>query len=173
MSLRPRLSHIVHILRFQLERYRRASTSDDKMLVDGPVSPSPDTGDSPSTSKRNDSLADDCNISRLLSLTHEPMSLSPPPATESRTPTPPYQDPDAHSDQNSNRQVVPRSRWQTVLLEAGGIGAAVSEESMRRLKYCLQWLQVCPLETSAWYTFSNISFTVRHGTYRLSDPYPP
>lgn len=30
-----------------------------------------------------------------------------------------------------------------MLLEAGGIGAAVSEESMRRLKYCLEWLQVC------------------------------
>lgn len=41
--------------------------------------------------------------------------------------------------------VVQRSRWQAVLLEAGGISAAVSEESMRRLKYCLQWLQVCPL----------------------------
>jgi len=40
------------------------------------------------------------------------------------------------------QQVVPRSRWQAVLLEAGGIGAAVSEESMRRLKYCLQWLLV-------------------------------
>ncbi|KAH9066524.1 Opi1-domain-containing protein [Lactarius vividus] len=39
------------------------------------------------------------------------------------------------------QQVVPRSRWQAVLLEAGGIGAAVSEESMRRLKYCLSWLQ--------------------------------
>ncbi len=40
------------------------------------------------------------------------------------------------------QQVIPRSRWQAVLLEAGGIGAAVSEESMRRLKYCLSWLQV-------------------------------
>ena len=40
------------------------------------------------------------------------------------------------------QQVIQRSRWQAVLLEAGGIGAAVSEESMRRLKYCLQWLQV-------------------------------
>lgn len=39
-------------------------------------------------------------------------------------------------------QVVSRSKWQAVLLEAGGIGAAVSEESMKRLKYCLQWLQV-------------------------------
>ncbi len=39
-------------------------------------------------------------------------------------------------------QIVSRSRWQAVLLEAGGIGAAVSEESMKRLKYCLQWLQV-------------------------------
>ncbi|KAG5640409.1 hypothetical protein DXG03_008775 [Asterophora parasitica] len=39
------------------------------------------------------------------------------------------------------RQVVQRSRWQAVLLEAGGLSAALSEESMRRLKYCLQWLQ--------------------------------
>jgi hypothetical protein len=28
-----------------------------------------------------------------------------------------------------------------MLLEAGGIGAAMSEESMKKLKYCLQWLQ--------------------------------
>jgi hypothetical protein len=43
---------------------------------------------------------------------------------------------------DEQQQVVQRSRWQAVLLEAGGIGAAVSEESMRRLKYCLQLLQV-------------------------------
>ena len=30
-----------------------------------------------------------------------------------------------------------------MLLEAGGLSAALSEDSMRRLKYCLQWLQVC------------------------------
>ena len=35
-----------------------------------------------------------------------------------------------------------RSRWQTVLLEAGGLGAAVSEESLKSLRYCLQWLLV-------------------------------
>lgn len=40
------------------------------------------------------------------------------------------------------RAVAVRSTWQAVLLEAGGISAAVSEESMKRLKYCLQWLQV-------------------------------
>ena len=40
------------------------------------------------------------------------------------------------------QQVAQRSRWQAVLLEAGGLSAALSEESMRRLKYCLQWLQV-------------------------------
>lgn len=44
-------------------------------------------------------------------------------------------------DANQN-QVATRSKWQAVLLEAGGLSAAVSEESMRRLKYCLQWLQV-------------------------------
>lgn len=47
-------------------------------------------------------------------------------------------------------QVVSRSKWQAVLLEAGGIGAAVSEESMKRLKYCLQWLQVC------WLSFPSV-----------------
>jgi len=46
------------------------------------------------------------------------------------------------------QQVVQRSRWQAVLLEAGGISAAVSEESMRRLQYCLQWLQVSTLRNS-------------------------
>ncbi|KAL6306221.1 transcription factor Opi1-domain-containing protein [Sparassis latifolia] len=40
-----------------------------------------------------------------------------------------------------NQEVARRSRWQAMLFEAGGIGAAVSEESMRRLRYCLQWLQ--------------------------------
>lgn len=40
-----------------------------------------------------------------------------------------------------DRQIATRSRWQAMLLEAGGIGAALSDESMKRLKYCLQWLQ--------------------------------
>lgn len=94
-------------------------------------------------------------ISYLLSLMYDFVtlasrspSLPPLSAAESRTPTPLSQDPNPHSDQNANRQVVPRSRWQSVLLEAGGIGAAVSEESMRRLKYCLQWLQVRALTMS-------------------------
>ncbi|KAJ7200914.1 transcription factor Opi1-domain-containing protein [Mycena haematopus] len=37
--------------------------------------------------------------------------------------------------------VAQRSRWQAVLLEAGGLSAALSDESMRRLRYCLSWLQ--------------------------------
>lgn len=40
------------------------------------------------------------------------------------------------------QQVAQRSRWHSVLLEAGGLSAALSDESMRRLKYCLGWLQV-------------------------------
>ncbi|KAJ7230239.1 transcription factor Opi1-domain-containing protein [Mycena pura] len=39
------------------------------------------------------------------------------------------------------RQVAQRSRWQAMLLEAGGLSASLSDESMRRLRYCLQWLQ--------------------------------
>lgn len=35
-----------------------------------------------------------------------------------------------------------RAGWQSLMVEAGGISAAVSDESMRKLKYCLEWLQV-------------------------------
>ncbi len=58
------------------------------------------------------------------------------------------------------QQVVPRSRWQAVLLEAGGIGAAVSEESMRRLKYCLSWLQVS-IEPVGYASRTPQSLTIR------------
>ncbi|CAL1715420.1 unnamed protein product [Somion occarium] len=76
---------------------------------------------------------------RDISMIREDESGSPPKSSEmhSRTPTP-RQD---QQDSQQQQQVVQRSRWQAMLLEAGGIGAAVSEESMRRLKYCLQWLQ--------------------------------
>ena len=42
-----------------------------------------------------------------------------------------------HRDLES--QVVQRSQWQAVFFEASGLSAALSEESMRGLKY---WLQV-------------------------------
>ena len=45
-----------------------------------------------------------------------------------------------HRDLES--QVVQRSQWQAVFFEASGLSAALSEESMRGLKYCLHWLQV-------------------------------
>ncbi|CDO68366.1 hypothetical protein BN946_scf184815.g13 [Trametes cinnabarina] len=47
-----------------------------------------------------------------------------------------------HADAQESQQVAQRSRWQAMILEAGGLSAAFSEESMRRLRYCLQWLQV-------------------------------
>ncbi|KAL5531690.1 hypothetical protein ACEPAG_4567 [Sanghuangporus baumii] len=46
-----------------------------------------------------------------------------------------------NDDRNSSpREITNRSRWHSLLYEAGGISAAVSDESMRRLKFCLQWL---------------------------------
>ena len=62
----------------------------------------------------------------------------PPPDSRSSTPT-------QIGDESRNldeTQVAQRSRWQAVLLEAGGLSAALSDESMQRLKYCLHWLQV-------------------------------
>ncbi|GAA6058508.1 hypothetical protein JCM10212_006947 [Sporobolomyces blumeae] len=44
------------------------------------------------------------------------------------------------NDQVALHSSSQRSRWQTVLVEAGGLGAAVSEESLKSLRYCLQWL---------------------------------
>ena len=44
----------------------------------------------------------------------------------------------------NQRQLVGRSAWQTMLVEASGISAAVSDESMRKMRYCLQYLQVSP-----------------------------
>lgn len=51
-----------------------------------------------------------------------------------------------HVETESHRpqqQALLHRGLQNILVEAGGIGAAVSEESMRRLQYCLHWLQVC------------------------------
>ncbi|KZT70851.1 Opi1-domain-containing protein [Daedalea quercina L-15889] len=81
--------------------------------------------------------------------------------SQSRTPTPlsPASSKSSHADADGSsqrhrasapspssptadsQQVAQRSRWQAMLLEAGGISAAFSEDSMRRLRYCLQWLQ--------------------------------
>ena len=65
-----------------------------------------------------------------------------PPLADTSTSTPNGDHQNSPSDQENEQQVAHRSGWQSVLLEAGGLSAALSEESMRRLKYCLQWLQV-------------------------------
>ncbi|KAH9893274.1 transcription factor Opi1-domain-containing protein [Cubamyces lactineus] len=54
-----------------------------------------------------------------------------------------------HADAQESQQVAQRSRWQAMILEAGGISAALSDESMRRLKYCLQWLQYATAQIDA------------------------
>ncbi|KAF8344495.1 transcription factor Opi1-domain-containing protein [Amanita rubescens] len=51
--------------------------------------------------------------------------------------------------ENSERQIAQRSRWQAVLLEAGGLSAAFSDENMRRLKYCLHCLQYATAQIDA------------------------
>lgn len=75
-------------------------------------------------------------------------------ATLMRSPTPSARDDGVQAGSGvpteSDRQVATRSRWQAMLLEAGGIGAALSDESMKRLKYCLQWLQVSMLPPLCW-----------------------
>jgi transcriptional repressor OPI1 len=71
-----------------------------------------------------------------------PFINTPPPDSRSSTPTQNGDDSRSKISASDEAQVAQRSRWQAVLLEAGGLSAALSEESMRRLKYCLHWLQV-------------------------------
>lgn len=93
------------------------------------------------------------------------------PSTDNNTPTTSQGRGTELPDPQSQQAVVQRSRWQAVLLEAGGIGAAVSEESMRRLQYCLQWLQVCFLFFFRFHT--HVIFPpVRHIAHRCPDPHP-
>lgn len=69
-------------------------------------------------------------------LDEKPNSASPAPprdTTRRRSSSPPRQ-------ATTSQEVVQRSRWHTVLLEAGGLSAALSEESLRRLRYVLSWL---------------------------------
>ncbi|KAH9933440.1 transcription factor Opi1-domain-containing protein [Fomitopsis serialis] len=80
------------------------------------------TPHSPSSSRSSHTDADDDTSRHQHQRQRGSISATPSPTTESQ-------------------QVAQRSRWQAMLLEAGGISAAFSEDSMRRLRYCLQWLQ--------------------------------
>ncbi|TFK51944.1 Opi1-domain-containing protein, partial [Heliocybe sulcata] len=126
----------------RLDRYQRRVSSPhlEHMHSDSPSrSRSPNRGLSPPRGRRVDSWpAQDRDVS---------MSRSDRSASRPRTPTQAQsprrereRDEAARENETQQQQVAQRSRWHTVLLEAGGLGAAVSEESMRRLKYVLQWL---------------------------------
>jgi hypothetical protein len=78
-------------------------------------------------------------------------------------------EPQLENNQNSDRQVAQRSRWQAVLLEAGGLGAAFSDENMRRLKYCLHCLQVRRLLYRLVLSLTFSFFVVRNGANRRAD----
>lgn len=62
-------------------------------------------------------------------------------------PSPPqsHTDSDAELQPGNETALQQRSRFHSLFLEAGGISAALSEESMRRLRYVLGWLMVCLL----------------------------
>lgn len=41
----------------------------------------------------------------------------------------------------AGQHVAPR-RWHSLHAESGGLASAVSEQGMRRLKYCMEWIEV-------------------------------
>lgn len=65
----------------------------------------------------------------------------------------------------TERAVQRRSAWQAVLSEAGGISAAVSVEGVKRLKFCLQSLQVCWFHVRNWEIVDLVSHIVRNSPY--------
>lgn len=44
------------------------------------------------------------------------------------------------SNPSSQHSTAARRRWQSMLVEAGGLSAAVSEDSLKSLQFCLSWL---------------------------------
>ncbi|KAF8694324.1 hypothetical protein AX14_002082 [Amanita brunnescens Koide BX004] len=123
----------------RLDRYRRASVGE--------------TSDRPSTD-----ITDEAR-QRSTGYAASKSPQSAPPDSRSSTPTQVDEDRadgktetyqgEEPNNQDSERQVAQRSRWQVVLLEAGGLGAALSDENMRRLKYCLQCLQYATAQIDA------------------------
>ncbi|KAF8729821.1 hypothetical protein AX14_005986 [Amanita brunnescens Koide BX004] len=56
------------------------------------------------------------------------------------------------------------SRWQAVLLEAGGLSAALGDENMRRLKYYLHCLQYATAQIDAQILLTSSGFHCRSAT---------
>lgn len=80
----------------------------------------------------------------------------------------------AHSDQASSR-MNGSSGWSSMLVEAGvtagGLSAAMSEESMKSLKYCLQWLQYATAHIEHQITdLRDLIVKLNHGELDLASP---
>ncbi|MCO5573460.1 hypothetical protein L7F22_027231 [Adiantum nelumboides] len=80
----------------------------------------------------------------------------------------------AHSDQATSR-MNGSSGWSSMLVEAGvtagGLSAAMSEESMKSLKYCLQWLQYATAHIEHQITIlRDLIVKLNHGELDLTSP---
>jgi hypothetical protein len=78
----------------------------------------------------------------------------------------------AHSDNPATRG---GSGWSSMLVEAGvtagGLSAAMSEESMKSLKYCLQWLQYATAHIEHQITIlRDLIVKLNHGELDLTSP---
>lgn len=80
----------------------------------------------------------------------------------------------AHSDQTTSR-MNGGSGWGSMLVEAGvtagGLSAAMSQESMKSLKYCLQWLQYATAHIEHQITIlRDLIVKLNHGELDLTSP---
>lgn len=82
----------------------------------------------------------------------------------------------AHSDMQASKAASGSSGgWGSMLVEAGvtagGLSAAMSEESMKSLKYCLQWLQYATAHIEHQITIlRDLIVKLNHGELDLSSP---
>lgn len=133
----------------QLGNYARRASSTSRSRNDSPDPRRPweDTRDASVTRGDNDRSQRPREDDGMREADSKGLSRTPTPhSSTSSQPEKPVLPPAStltqHADAQESQQVAQRSRWQAMILEAGGLSAAISEESMRRLKYCLQWLQV-------------------------------
>jgi hypothetical protein len=148
---KPVIEHLAIV-----DQYARGLNKNDKIIDDGVYGTLVNNNDDEGIKygiKKDDSENEirkrrSSNVSRSSSpFKNRPHRTSQSSGSSNSTSYAPYTYPNSTvSASTSDSSKVTRSRWQQMVIgtgaAVGAAGAAVSEESMKSLKYCLQWINV-------------------------------
>ncbi|CAB4399315.1 Opi1-domain-containing protein [Rhizophagus irregularis] len=148
---KPVIEHLAIV-----DQYARGLNKNDKIIDDDVYGPLVNNNNDDRGFKKDDSESElrkrrnmGCEISRSSSPSYRnpsrPHRTSQSSGSSNSTSYAPYTYPNSTvSTSTSDSSKVTRSRWQQMVIgtgaAVGAAGAAVSEESMKSLKYCLQWI---------------------------------